>query len=231
MTLATDNMEEYFSADRLLRINIASILHINRQGESHGLSVNLVGLDAKKSVISSLPPQKSLPEGEDFASYFCRDTMFEMKTIYSGRIVAFESSVLDIYNKQLLISSYPEMIETRKLRRDTRFPCVLPCDLNSETWESYGAITNISHGGCQLRLEKNLDQEYLEKLVETQKAVSVEVYFPYSEVPMQISIVVKSISIQLDDAVIIGAAFVEQYDCIYKYLETLQLDSVSSFFN
>ena len=224
-------MEEYFSASRLLELDLGSVFQINEEGQELQYTVCLIGVDNAHSVIMSLPAKDCLPNNETYNSVFLNGAVFEMKTVYDGRIVAFESTIVGIYGNRMLIGSFPEMIETRKLRRDTRFPCALSCDIHLNQNETYGVISNISIGGCQLNVERNNEYAFISEAQDTQQAIELEIYFPFSEVPIVVEALVKSSACQIDGPCKIGLAFEFEYECIQKYLDSLQLYNVSPFFS
>ncbi|MFT7386801.1 MAG: hypothetical protein ACI8VC_000036 [Candidatus Endobugula sp.] len=139
-------IEEYFSADRLLELPINSVINII--ADSHGVqfTVGLIGVDNGKSAIISLPSIERASNPAAYAEVISVGAAFEMQGIHDGRVIAFESTITDIYNQRLLICTFPEMIETRRLRKEIRFPCALSCDISDQGDETYGAVTNISIG-------------------------------------------------------------------------------------
>lgn len=222
--------EEYFSADRILDLDIGSVVQVSREDGNLQYTVSLVGADNNRSILTTLPPKQKLPDGLAYDDVFSPGIMLEMKTIYDGRVVAFESAVIATYGERLLISSFPEMIETRRLRRDIRFPCAVSCDIRLDKKETYGVITDISHGGCLLSISRNTEYAFIEESLNNDKAISLEIFFPTAEDAAVISATVKSSVCQLDGACKVGFSFSEPYECIRKYLESLQLDSVAPFF-
>jgi c-di-GMP-binding flagellar brake protein YcgR len=224
-------MEEYLPADRLLKLNIGSIVHIDSEDEDCHFTVTLVGVDNNNSIITTLPINANIPEGLSYDMLFAQGNSFEMKTVHEGHIIAFESTITGIYNQRLLIGSFPEMIETRPLRKDTRFPCVLSCDIRSGNNESYGAITNISSGGCQLNIKKDSDYSFIEKSLDSKSTLDLEIFFPFKEKSIVISATVRSSLCEIEGKCMVGLSFSQDYDCIRQYLESLQLDSVAPFFN
>jgi c-di-GMP-binding flagellar brake protein YcgR len=224
-------MEEYFSADRLLELPINSVINIIAEDNCLQFTVSLIGVDNGKSVIISLPSVERTANPSAYAEVISIGTAFEMQGIYDGRIIAFESTITDIYNQRLLICSFPEMIETRRIRKEIRFPCALSCDISSQGDETYGAITNISIGGCLLNVHEDNKLSIIEKAQESQQPIDLDVFLPIAELPVIISGVVKSMTPQSDGLCRIGVAFNQEYDCIQRYLQALHLDSVSPFFN
>ncbi len=223
-------MEEYFPSDRLLSLTIGSVVQITREDVNQSFSVNLVGVDNEKFIITTLPAKQQLEQGYDYDACFAEGAMFEMKTIYDGRVVAFESSVIGRYEDRLLIGSFPEMVETRRLRRDIRFPCTMACDIRLGKNEAYGAITDISNGGCQLSVKKNQEYGFIEEALNSQESLELEIFFPFSEHPAILSAKVKSSVCEIDGACKVGLAFNQEYESVRQYLESLQLDSVAPFF-
>ncbi len=222
--------EEYFSADKILELHIGSVVQVSREDDDLHFSVSLVGADYEKFIITSLPNRQNLPSGETYESIFKSGTMFEMKTIHDGRVVAFESSALGIYGDRLLLGSFPEMVETRRLRKDIRFPCALSVDIRSEDRVCYGVITNISNGGCQINVPKDTDYAFIEESINNKKRIDLEIFFPIADHPIIISAFVKSSVCQIDGACKVGLAFDGEYESVRRYLESLQLDSVAPFF-
>lgn len=209
--------EEYFSADRLVQLSIGCVINIiDDQGSQH--SVSLVGIGINQCIITLLPKEHD----------FQQNSELEMQTIHEGQIIAFESTVHQIYENRLLICTFPEMIESRRLRQEVRFPCVLSCDIHYDGKETYGAVTNISTGGCQLGISEN--PELFEIALVENGTIDIDVILPYSEIPIALSGKVKSTSQKVDDSHTIGISFDEQYDAIRHYLDSLHLDSITPFF-
>ncbi len=223
-------VEEYFSADRILDLTIGSVVQLCQEDTQQKFTVSLVGADNERSIITTLPPKQQLPDDTSYDEVFPKGTMLELKTIYDGRVVAFESEVIGLYGDRLLIGSFPEMIETRRLRKDIRFPCALSCDIRQGKNESYAVITDISHGGCLLSVPQNAEYEFISESINGGIPLELEIFFPISDAPSVISATVKSSVCQIDGACKVGFAFNEQYECIRRYLESLQLDSVAPFF-
>lgn len=223
-------VEEYYSPERLLELAIASVVHVNSDNGDFHFTVSLVGVDSPHSVITTLPLQQNLPEGFGYDALFAPGDVFEMRTIHEGYVVAFESPFKAIYEERLLITEFPEMVETRLLRSETRFPCALSCDIRLGPFESYGVISNISHGGCQLEVNRDASYSFIEDSIGQSTTVALEVFFPIMETPVIIEAFIRSAACQLDGACKVGIAFRQNYEVVRKYLESLQLDSVAPFF-
>lgn len=224
-------MDQYYPPDRLLDIKIGSIINVNSEHEDWHYSATLVGADAPHSIITTLPAKHSLAEGFDYNALFSADDVFEMRSIHNGHIFAFESAFIAIHNDRWLISSFPEMVETRPLRCETRFPCALSCDIHQGNEESYGVISNISHGGCQLSVNSDANYPLIESSLMNHKAIELVVFFPHLDTPITLEAYVKSSQCQVDGACKVGIAFAAQYEAVRQYLESLQLDSVTPFFS
>ncbi len=224
--------EEYFSAERLLEVEMGSIVQVSNEEKDIHFMVNLVGVEKSKLVITSLPGTHNLPKSTNFEEIFIEEMVLEMRIVHDGHVIAFESSVKGMHfeHSKLLITSFPEMIQSRRLRRHTRFPCTLSCDVRLGDNESYGAITNISNGGCQLNLTQNVDCSFIKKAMDVQEPVDVEIFFPFADAAVALSAMVKSVASQEDRAAIVGLAFCEEYTIIDKYLDSLQLECISPFF-
>lgn len=223
-------MEQYYPPDRILELAIGSVVHVNSESGDFHFTVSLVGVDAPNSVITTLPLKQSLPEGFGYDAIFAPDDIFEMRTIHEGYVVAFEGAFEAIYDNRLLITRFPEMIETRLLRSETRFPCALSCDIRQGELESYGVISNISHGGCQLEVNRDASYDFIAFSVGQDTTIDLEIYFPTLEAPVTLEVLVKSAVCQVDGVCKVGIAFKGTYEVVRRYLESLQLDSVSPFF-
>ncbi len=225
-------MEEYFSADRLLDLHIGAVVQAVVEDDPEiQFSVILVGIDQGKCIITTLPSSKFMPDEDTRKLIMTPEVKFEMRTIHDGKIIAFESSGMGVYNDQHLVTSFPEMIETRGLRRDIRFPCAISCDINIREHLCVGVITNISAGGCQLNIKKSeISEESIEKARSKRFEMALEVFFPTSEPPISISAQVKSCVEDNDSTYRLGLEFEYSYESVTRYLESLQLDSVAPFF-
>lgn len=226
-------MEEYFPADRLLQLKIGSVVQIDDESTNQSYTSTLVGVAPNHCVILSLPCKTSLPEGSEAESLFKAEALYEIKTVQSGRVIAFETMLKEVYDQRLLIGSFPEMIETRRLRQTIRFPCALSCDITLPTlgdMELFGAITNISEGGCQLSIANDTDYPTIEAALEKKSVLDLKIFFPFYEESIKISANIRSAQCETDGNCSVGVSFCRDYECIRQYLESLQLDSVSPFF-
>ena len=223
-------MEQYYPPDRLLEIKIGSMVNVHCESGDWHFCATLVGADAPHSVITTLPPKHSLAEGFDYHDLFSEGEVFEMRTIHDGHIVAFESAFKMICNDRWLVSTFPEMVETRLLRSETRFPCALSCDIHQSGQESYGVISNISHGGCQLSVNRDVNYSFIESSLIKGDSLELVIFFPHMESPVTLEAYVKSAECQMDGACKVGIAFASHYEVVRQYLESLQLDSVTPFF-
>ena len=225
-------MEEYFSADRLLDLHMGAVVQAVVEDDPEiQFSVILVGVDHGKTIITTLPSSKFMPDEDTRKLIMTPDVKFEMRTIHDGKIIAFESATIGVYNDQLLMTSFPEMIETRGLRRDIRFPCAISCDIHVRDHECVGVMTNISAGGCQVNIQKSeITEETIELAKGKRYEMEMEVFFPTSEPPIAIKAQVKSWSEDNDNTYRLGLEFEYAYESVRRYLESLQLDSVAPFF-
>lgn len=223
-------MEEYFSAERLLDLSIASLVKINSEERDLTFNASLVGVANADCIITSLPSHFSLPPGIEIKEAFRRGKMYEMSTIHKGRVVAFESAVLDLYEGHLLISSFPEMIETKRIRKDIRFPCSLSCDIVLSGQDPSGVIVDISLGGCQLNIPNSSDISYIGKAISDGSPITLSIFFPTIDTPEQVVAFIQSHANQVDGTCSVGLKFAQEYECIRRYLESLELDSIAPFF-
>lgn len=225
-------MEEYFSADRLFEVNIGSVVQMNMADSNYHFIVRLVGLDLGKLIITTLPPEHTIPDGENYDTIFQLGKCLEMKIVHDGKIIAFESLVTDLVfeHSQLLIGSFPEMVECRRIRTESRYPCTLSCDVQYGLFERTGVITDISRGGCHLVLGFDHDNQFMEVAKDQKETVELEIYFPFADDPVTIETSVKSYTAVTPQGTKVGLAFDYDYPFIQKYMDSLRLESISNFF-
>lgn len=224
-------MEKYLPPEHLLRLQMGSILSMESEDGEFQFKVCLVGVEKHHSVITTLPARSSLPKNASYESVFREGRTLELKTIHEGQVVAFESRTSGFYEDRLFIGTFPEMIETRQLRRDTRFPCALSCDVRFSDKVSYGVITNISNGGCQLTVKGDGESTFVADTMERQQPIGLDVFFPYSDNAVMLTVNVKSSNREVDGDWKVGAEFSENFESVRLYLESLQLDSIAPFFH
>lgn len=224
-------MEKYLPPDRLLRLQPGSMVTMESEDDECHFKVYLVGIDNQHSIITTLPTPAALPANASYESIFHEGRIFELKTIHDGHVVAFETAPKGFFETRLFIGTFPEMIETRQLRRDTRFPCALSCDIRFANKLSYGAITNISNGGCQLTVKGDAESEFIADALTSKQPIDLEVFFPYAENAMVLSVDVKSAHREVDGDWKVGAEFTQAFESVRLYLESLQLDGIAPFFH
>lgn len=226
-------MEEYFSADRLFEVDIGSVVQVSMAESHYNFIVRLVGLDQGKLIITTLPAEHTVPDGENYETIFQLGRCLEMKVVHEGKIIAFESLVTDLVfeHSQLLIGSFPEMVECRRIRTESRYPCTLSCDVRFGGHERTGVITDISRGGCHLVISAETDNRFIEQAKQKKQPIELEIYFPFAEDPVTLDTSVKSFNAATPKGTKIGLAFDYDYPFIQKYMDSLRLESISNFFN
>jgi c-di-GMP-binding flagellar brake protein YcgR len=226
-------MEEYFSANRLFELEMGSVVHVNIEGYDFNFVVRLVGIDQGKLIITTLPAEHTIPEGDTYDTIFELGHCLEMKIVHDGKVIAFESIISDLsfQNSQLLIGSFPEMVECRRIRSHNRYPCILSCDIRYKQNERTGLITDISRGGCHMIISTETKNSFLGTAMKQNEPTELEIYFPFSEDPAIIETTVKSFEEKTPKGTQVGLAFVYDYPTVQKYMDSLRLESISNFFN
>ena len=220
--------EEYFPADRLLELGVGSNIQAILENTDIQYHTTFIGIDKGHSVITSLAAIQSASDSFCFENAFKQGSVFEMRAIHNGYIYAFETEYVGNWEGEMLITSYPEMVETRGLRAAKRYPCALSCDIFFEGREMYGAITNISHGGCQIKLKQDETAEVINAMLN--QRLTLDVYFSSMGKPVGYAVKVVSAYCEVDGVCKLGVSFDHDYDSIRRYLESLHLDSISPFF-
>lgn len=225
--------EQYFSAKYLTNLTIGTVMQMKAPPELPQLNVKLIGVAEQEAIITSYPAKHTLNDDDDLNQLIEIGTAYEVHTVSDGKVIAFESTILDHYQAHgpFIVYSFPEMVEVRTIRRETRFPCSLSCDIRCNNIESYAAISNISIGGCMLFIDEPIDISWLHEAQRNHTEIELEVMFPFADHPFVLLATVKSVQQKEGHPNRVGFAFNSSYDVVYRYLDSLSLEGISAFFS
>lgn len=226
--------ENYIRRDDLIsKVAIGTAIHISGDNGSIKYRSSVVGYD-NGVLLTSIPSAKQLPkEDSSYDDVFTEGLPLVMRLIIEGTIYAFSSDVRAIYleKNKLLMSSLPEKIQTRQLRKGVRYPCVLQAGFVIGETKYRGVLINISEGGCLFRMKVSSKIEAIKSIMERDKTSSLNVRFPFDKSDSSFFVKIKSLS---NDAghILMGMYYddaVEVESTIKKYIEYMQLEELSEY--
>jgi len=211
-----------------------SIIQVSDAGGCFKYISRFFGIDGKV-IITRLPSVTQLSKsgmGSDELTY--RDTFTNrrklvMRIISNGRIYAFESEVIDLFLQggRLLMTSYPDKIQSRSLRKEPRYPCAIPAELVVGEAAVNGIVINFSTGGGLLKLADGEDFQILQEARTEQTECQLKLQLPFDEKPSVVHSKVKSLSPSEQQA---GLAFTSDNEVISRYIHALNLESIGDYF-
>ena len=220
--------------DELPFIEQGTVVQVNDAGGGMKYISRFVGIDGQV-LITRLPPVTQLKQsgmGTDEMTY--RDTFFSkrkmvMRMIARGQVIAFETEIVDVFLQggKLLISSYPEHIQARSLRKEPRYPCAIPGTLTVGEAAMEGIMVNFSTGGGLYQLTADPDPEVIQKARDEDLDAVLSLQLPFDESPAEIQSKIRSLA-SVDRQ--LGLSFSDGKESIQRYITALKLDSISDYF-
>ncbi len=188
-----------------------------------------------KIVVTRLPSVTQLNKsgmGTDELTYrdtFTKKRKLVMRMISHGRVYAFETEVVDLFlqGARLLMTSYPEKIQSRLLRKAPRYPCAIPSELFIGEVAISAIMINFSTGGGLLKLTEEHPPEILKKASRERQSCILKLQLPFDEEPSEIHCQMMSLSLSDKQ---VGLAFTADQDVILRYITSLKLESISEHF-
>ncbi len=186
-------------------------------------------------VVTRLPAVSQLKKsgmGTDELTYrdtFTKKRKLVMRMISHGRVYAFETEVVDLFllGGRLLMTTYPNTIQSRLLRKEPRYPCAIPSELVIGGDAVNGVMINFSTGGGLLKLTEGVNAELLQKARSEQQECTLKLQLPFDEEPSEVHCRVMSLSVP---DLQVGLAFTADRDVILRYITALKLESISDHF-
>lgn len=224
--------ENYYTAKYLSNLHIGAAMNMKSDASGMLVDVRLVGISEPEVLITTFPAENTTTLSMGINNVIEIGAEYEFRAFCDAEILIFESAILDYYTSygKFMICSFPEMVEVRKLRSETRYPCTLPCDIRCGDSESYGAISDISGGGCLLQMNEPKSISWLTQAQLKNIEVQLEIMFPFSEEPQTLLALVRSVRQHEGRADEIGLSFCAEHDVVYQYLDSLSLQGIGAFF-
>lgn len=218
----------------LANLPIGSIVQVANLENTAKYMTRLIGVDSDKLIITALPSSKQLGlKNDDYTQIFSETKTLILRILGTGLVYGFKSRVISQdSNNKLLLSSYPDSIQSRNLRKEARYPCTLASVLELEEGPVNGLVTNISASGCQFCVSNEVEAELRDRLKAYSQSgsVNINIHFPFNEENTSISASIKSVAQNEGRGLYIGMAFENHPQGVKMFLDSLHLDAISSFF-
>jgi len=107
-----------------------------------------IGMEAGQYLLVKLPPLI------DIWKKLYKKNHVIIRYVHGGNIYGFRTTLIGLIREtvRLFVFAYPEMVESMNLRKEERFPCMLPVILTDAVRQSdeerQGMISDLSAGGC-----------------------------------------------------------------------------------
>ena len=217
----------------LLHLPIGALIQVSSDDNTLKYMTHLVGIDGEKTIISNIPSMKRInKEGAVFEDIFYQERPLIMRVLAGGLAYAFQTNIIGCHHghSRLLLSTYPDVIQQRNLRKEARYPCTLPSDITLAEHTINGVVTNISLGGCLLCLLSDNDPGQLQKARDEETPIEMDIHFPHIEEPTRLTAKIRSIAVE-DDMCKLGLAFGEENVGVKTFMDSLHLDALDGFFH
>ncbi|MDO6564563.1 flagellar brake domain-containing protein [Amphritea sp. 1_MG-2023] len=211
-----------------------SVIQVNDASDGFKYISRFIGIDGRV-IITRLPAVTQLVKSgmaTDELTY--RDTFnsrrkLVMRLISNGRIYAFETEVIDLFlqGARLLMTSYPDKIQSRWLRKEPRYPCAITAELVVADELLSGIMINFSSGGGLLKLTNDQGFSVLQQARSEQSECILKLQLPFNEKPVDVHVKIMSLSLAEHQ---VGLAFSADREIIVRYITALKLESVGEFF-
>ena len=216
----------------LLRLPINAMIQASSVDKSIQYMTHLVGIDGDKVLITSVPSMKQINrEGMVFDDVFYPERPLIMRVLSDGIVYAFETHIISVHHSssRLLISTYPETIQKRNLRKEARYPCALATTMTIRDATLLGAITDINLSGCQLCVAADTDIEPCREALELNETIALQLQFPNRGEPDQLA--AKICHLHSDGEMFhLGLAFEGEISSVKMFIDALHLESVGNLF-
>lgn len=137
-----------------LNVDLGTVMLVTFARSSRPLKALFVGMENSQYLILRLPP------GAGVHDHLFAGNKAVVKFIAGGQVFGFQSQVMAYLYKQRLIltlMTYPQEVETHRLRKEQRVDFIVPARLNAGRTALKGFILDISPGGCRFALDSGGD--------------------------------------------------------------------------
>lgn len=217
----------------LSKLRLGALIQVSTPDGSIKYLTRLIGADGCKTLITALPSPKQLKKetvGVVYDNVFFADKVLVMRLITEGSVFAFESNVVAVNYSgcKLLLSSFPQQIQSQVLRQDARFPCALSCQGSLQEQAFTGVMVDISYGGGQLLINPqglNLAHDKLKGLT-----LPLRIRFDKDKPADELETTIVSVQKINPQDMALGLAFTQSEKSVNAYLASLQLEDMSALF-
>jgi c-di-GMP-binding flagellar brake protein YcgR len=219
------------TASNLAALPVGSIVQVSTEQGSTKYLTHLVGIEPEKVIITAVPSEKQLGNNASYDSFYCDFRVLIFRILGEGIVYGFKSEVLHRVHERahLLVSTYPKDLQTRNLRRESRYSCTLASSLRFNDSQFTGVIINISAHGCQFYLANEVEQQMVEKIKNYKDPIQIDIHLPFADGPSSIEAMIKSASMNDKNGLVLGTAFIGESQPVKAFLDSLRLDTVPSF--
>jgi c-di-GMP-binding flagellar brake protein YcgR len=134
---------------KILSLQYGTPLITTFRSDEKSLKARLVGVDPGELLVVRLPHKRWVHEH----LYEGNGVTFKTVSTSTGQVFGFRSNIIGNCVKPQLIlavTTYPDVIETFGLRKETRISCYLPCRLRGTNQETEAVVVDISTSGCRV---------------------------------------------------------------------------------
>ena len=135
----------------ILSLQYGTPLVTTFRSDEKSLKARLVGVDPGELLVIRLPAKRWVHEH----LYEGNGITFKTVSTTTGQVFGFRSNIIGNCVKPnliLAVTTYPDVVETFGLRKDTRITCYLPCRLLAASQASEAVMVDISTGGCRVSI-------------------------------------------------------------------------------
>lgn len=159
-------------ASEFITVEWGTPLMLRFEGFSESHRSVIVGMERGAYLICRTPPLPGLWAKLGNSNHVI------VRYLYEGIVYGFKCTLLNIINEPfgLLILSYPENIETVKLRKHDRITCLIPATMKVDGTPLKGAIVDLSKGGCGFAA--SVSEEALLTEIQPGKELTISVQIP-----------------------------------------------------
>ena len=134
---------------KILSLQYGTPLIITFRSDEKNLKARLVGVDPGELLVIRLPAKRWVHEH----LYEGNGVTFKTVSTSTGQVFGFRCDMIGNCVKPniiLAVTTYPDVVETFGLRKETRISCYLPCRLRGANKETEAVVVDISTSGCRV---------------------------------------------------------------------------------
>jgi c-di-GMP-binding flagellar brake protein YcgR len=143
---------------KILSLQYGTPLITTFRSDEKSLKARLVGVDPGELLVIRLPAKRWVHEH----LYEGNGVTFKTVSTSTGQVFGFRSNIIGNCVKPhiiLAVTTYPDVVETFGLRKETRISCYLPCRLQAANQKTEAVVVDISTSGCRVSLASEAASE------------------------------------------------------------------------